>query len=103
MIHAVAGGIYVVVFDPLLLKSLTKELSALGITFAFYGNDIGILCFTLVNGRILGERATPETIGKCCWFLSISAFVGFLLAFMLRYNDKFDEAQKVETDKKHDL
>ena len=87
--QAIAGGLYVSVFFTLLVKNNSSGLMALGSTLAIFGNDLGTLVGTLVTGNILGKKATPETINSCCWHLSVLAFVGFILACLLKFTDRF--------------
>ena len=101
--QGVAGGLYVAVFFTMLLKNLTAELSAIGFSFAIFGNNLGVICFTFVTADVLGDKATPESIGECCWFLSILAVVGLLLALMLKYTDRLERNPLIKLDENNNL
>ena len=102
MTQAIAGGIYVAVFFTLLMRNLSNELLVIGYTILGFVFNFVLVCFTYITGSILGEKATYQTIGQCCWFLSISAFVGFLFALILKYTDRLNDDMTNKTPENHD-
>jgi len=86
--HSIGAGMFVSVYYACLSKNISTHLAAIGISISITMNDIAIFIGPLITGKIMGEKATKETINQCCWFLAGVGFLGMVFSGWLVSTDR---------------
>ena len=78
VVISISGGYFNVCIDTFLSR-MNPGMSSVGTAISMSVKGVSCLIFPLVNGLLLGQNATKESIAKCCMFMAVPCTVGFLL------------------------
>jgi hypothetical protein len=78
IVISISGGYFNVCIDTFLSR-MNPGMSSVGTAISMSVKGVSCLIFPLVNGLILGQNATKESIAKCCMFMAVPCSIGFLL------------------------
>ena len=96
---SVSGGYYNWCVDVWNTNNIPKDLSSVGSALSMSVKGIACIIFPIVNGSIMGAKATQETISDCCMFLAIPSSIGCLFNWWFYFRNNADQKRKREENK----
>lgn len=96
---SISGGYFNVCLDTFLAR-MNPGMASVGTAISMSVKAVSCLIFPMVNGMILGQQATKESIASCCMFMACPCTIGALL--LVWFVMLGEPEKKVELDNKND-
>lgn len=93
---SISGGYFNVCIDSFLAKFIDSDMAAVGTGISMSVKGVSCLLFPMVNGFLMGNTATKESVANCCLFMAVPSTLGFFLIcyFMTLKAPKKEEPKK---------
>jgi hypothetical protein len=91
---SLSGGWYNLCIDSYLTKSLPRDMASIGSALSITVKGVACILFPIINGAIMGAKATQETMASCCLFMAVPSTIGCVFCWWFYFQNRADKAKK---------